>query len=53
LAILGRCDELIYEGHNSARTEWRRLRAAGFDAITLVATGERGRAILHCRKQQR
>ena len=29
LAFLGRCDEVIYEGHDSARTEWRRLRARG------------------------
>jgi SAM-dependent methyltransferase/predicted Ser/Thr protein kinase len=52
LAFLGRCDELIYEGHASARTEWRRLRAAGFETITLIATSERGRAILHCRRQR-
>jgi SAM-dependent methyltransferase len=51
LAFLGRCDELVYEGHDSTRTEWRRLRAAGFDAITLVATSDRGRAILHCRRR--
>ena len=51
MAFLGRCDELIYEGHASARTEWRRLRAAGFETITLIATSERGRAILHCRKR--
>jgi predicted Ser/Thr protein kinase len=51
LAFLGRCDELIYEGHDSARTEWRRLRRAGFEQITLAATSERGRPILHCRKR--
>jgi SAM-dependent methyltransferase len=51
LAFLGRCDELIYEGHDSARTEWRRLRQAGFGAIDLVGTSERGRALLHCRRQ--
>ena len=51
LTFLGRCDELIYEGHDSARTEWRRLRAAGFGAITMVGTSERGRAILHCRRR--
>ncbi|MCE3249917.1 MAG: Protein kinase domain, partial [Geminicoccaceae bacterium] len=50
LAFLGRCDELVYEGHQSARTERRRLRAAGFTRIELVATSERGRPILHCRK---
>jgi SAM-dependent methyltransferase len=51
LAFLGRCDEVIYEGHDSARAEWRRLRRAGFRAITLVGTSERGRAILHCRRE--
>jgi SAM-dependent methyltransferase/predicted Ser/Thr protein kinase len=49
LAFLGRCDELIYEGHDSALVERRRLRAAGFTTIELVATSERGRPILHCR----
>ena len=51
LAFLGRCEELIYEGHDSGRTEWRRLRNAGFGEITLVDTSERGRPILHCRRQ--
>ena len=50
LAFLGRCEELVYEGHDSARTERRRLRKAGFTRIELVATSERGRPILHCRK---
>jgi predicted RNA methylase/predicted Ser/Thr protein kinase len=50
LAFLGRCAELVYEGHDSARTERRRLHAAGFTRIELVATSERGRPILHCRK---
>jgi predicted Ser/Thr protein kinase/predicted RNA methylase len=49
LAFLARCDELIYEGHDSALVERRRLRAAGFTTIELVATSERGRPILHCR----
>ncbi len=53
LAFLGRFDELIYEGHDSARTERRRLRAAGFDQIVLVDTSERGRPILHCRRRPR
>ena len=52
LAFLGRCDEVIYEGHDSARVERRRLRAAGFTALELIATSERGRPILHCRKSQ-
>jgi predicted Ser/Thr protein kinase len=50
LAFLGRCEELVYEGHQSARTERRRLRSAGFTQIELIATSERGRPILHCRK---
>jgi hypothetical protein len=37
-------------GHQSARTERRRLRSAGFTQIELIATSERGRPILHCRK---
>ncbi len=49
-AFLGRFDELIYEGHDSARTERRRLAAAGFTAIELVHSSERGRPVLHCRK---
>ena len=50
LAFLGRFEELVYEGHDSARAEARRLRAAGFGSIRLVATSERRRPILHCRK---
>ena len=50
LAFLGRCDELIYEGHDCALVERRRLRAAGFTTIELVATSGRGRPILHGRK---
>ncbi len=50
VAFLGRFDELIYEGHDSARTERRRLAAAGFSAIELVCSSERGRPVLHCRK---
>jgi SAM-dependent methyltransferase len=52
LAFLGRFEELVYEGHDSARSECRRLRAAGYDSIRLVATSERGRPILHCRKRE-
>jgi len=52
LAFLGRCDELIYEGHDSALIERQRLHAAGFTTIELVATSERGRAILHCSKRR-
>jgi SAM-dependent methyltransferase len=50
-AFLGRFEELIYEGHDSARTERRRLAAAGFAAIELVCSSERGRPLLHCRKR--
>ncbi len=50
LAFLGRFDELIYEGHDSALTERRRLAAVGFSAIELVHSSERGRPVLHCRK---
>ena len=50
-AFLGHFEELIYEGHDSARTERRRLAAAGFTAIELVHSSERGRPVLHCRKR--
>ncbi len=50
LAFLGRFDEIVYEGHDSTRTERQRLRRVGFSAIDLVATSERSRPILHCRK---
>ena len=50
LAFLGRFEELIYEGHESARSERRRLAAAGFSAIELTHSSERGRPVLHCRK---
>ncbi len=49
-AFLGGVEELIYEGHESARTERRRLAAAGFTAIELIHSSERGRPVLHCRK---
>jgi hypothetical protein len=52
LAFLGRCDEVIYEGHDSVRVERRRLRAAGFTALELIATSERGRPVFRCRKLQ-
>ena len=52
-AFLGRFEELIYEGHDSARTERGRLAAAGFTAIELVCSSERGRPLLHCRKGPR
>jgi SAM-dependent methyltransferase/predicted Ser/Thr protein kinase len=51
LAFLGGFDELIYEGHDSARAERRRLAAAGFEAIELVCSSDRGRPILHCRRR--
>ncbi len=51
LKFLGRFEELIYEGHDSARIERRRLAAAGFEAIELVCSSERGRPVLHCRKR--
>ena len=50
LAFLGRFDELVYEGDASARTERARLAAAGFTAIELAHSSERGRPVLHCRK---
>jgi predicted nicotinamide N-methyase len=51
LAFLGRFDEVIFEGHDSSRTERRRLRQAGFTEIELVDTSERGRPILRARKR--
>jgi hypothetical protein len=50
LAFLGRFDEVIFEGHDSSRTERARLREAGFPEIELVDTSERGRPILRARK---
>ena len=34
-------DEVVFEGHDSARTERRRLREAGFTAVDLIDTSER------------
>jgi hypothetical protein len=51
LTFLGRFDEVIFEGHDSSRTERRRLRQAGFTEIELVDTSERGRPILRARKR--
>jgi hypothetical protein len=50
LAFLGRFDEVIFEGHDSSRIERARLRQAGFGAIDLVDTSERGRPIILARK---
>jgi len=50
LAFLARCDEVVFEGHHSARFERRRLCRAGFTAVELVATSERGRPVLLCRR---
>ena len=52
LAFLGRFDEVIFEGHDSSRTERRRLRQAGFTEIDLIDTSERGRPILRARKRE-
>jgi hypothetical protein len=51
LAFLGRFDEVIFEGHDSSRTERSRLRQFGFTEIELVDTSERGRPILRARKR--
>jgi hypothetical protein len=51
LTFLGRFDEVIFEGHDSSRTERRRLRPAGFTEIDLIDTSERGRPILLARKR--
>jgi predicted Ser/Thr protein kinase/SAM-dependent methyltransferase len=51
-AFLGHFEELIYEGHDSARTERRRLAAAGFTAIELICSSDRGRPVLLCRKDR-
>jgi hypothetical protein len=42
---------VIFEGHDSSRTERRRLRPAGFTEIDLIDTSERGRPILLARKR--
>jgi predicted Ser/Thr protein kinase len=51
LAFLGRFDEVIFEGHDSSRTERRRLLQTGFTEIDLVDTSERGRPLLRARKR--
>jgi predicted nicotinamide N-methyase len=51
LAFLGRFDEVIFEGHDSSRTERRRLLQVGFTEIDLVDTSERGRPLLRARKR--
>jgi hypothetical protein len=51
LAFLGRFDEVVFEGHDSSRIERERLRQAGFAAVDLVDTSERGRPILLARKR--
>lgn len=50
LAFLARFDEVIFEGHESAAVERRRLRAAGFGIVELICSSERGRPVLLCRK---
>ncbi len=50
LNFLGRFPELIFEGHEDLRSEVSRLRAVGFKSITIAAMTERGRYILHCRR---
>lgn len=39
---------VVYEGHESAERERRRLLAAGFDDVERVLTTERGRALFLC-----
>jgi hypothetical protein len=51
LAFLGRFDEVIFEGHDSSRTERQRLLQTGFTEIDLVDTSERGRPLLRARKR--
>ncbi|HEX6110738.1 MAG TPA: methyltransferase [Geminicoccaceae bacterium] len=50
MAFLGRFNEVIFEGHDSSRTERQRLLRAGFTEIDLVDTSERGRPLLLARK---
>lgn len=52
LHFLGHCRELILEGHDSLDTETERLRAAGFKMIEVVTVTERGRHVLHCRRDE-
>jgi hypothetical protein len=42
---------VIFEVHDSSRTERSRLRQAGFSEIELVDTSERGRPILRARRR--
>lgn len=51
LRFLGRFDQVIFEGHDSIETETSRLRNVGFSDIAVVTVTERGRGLLHCRKQ--
>jgi len=50
LSFLGEFDEVIFEGHDSASTERKKLRNAGFREIQLVTFSERDRPVFRCRK---
>jgi len=50
LSFLGEFDEVIFEGHDSARMETKRLRNAGFEEVQLLTFSERDRPVFRCRK---
>lgn len=50
LKFLSQHRELLYEGHDTLDIETERLRALGFDDVTVVMTTERGRELLYARQ---
>ena len=52
LNFLGDYAEVIFEGHDSVEVETNRLRTVGFRRFDIVGISERGRAVIHCQKQE-
>jgi predicted Ser/Thr protein kinase len=48
--FLGRFEQVLFEGHESAEVEATRLRSVGFRSVDLVTLSERGRPVLRARK---
>jgi len=49
-AFLGRAPEVVFEGHDPYEIEVQRLRDAGFTDVRLLGVSERGRCVLHARR---
>ena len=50
LKFLGSFDALIFEGHDSLEVESKRLKAVGYNKISVVTRTERNREVLFCEK---